>query len=207
MKLLALEFSTDAGSLALLNDGVVSAAMPLDAGGRRSQALFEVAAKWLAGQGGTLADVDAFAVGRGPGSYTGLRVSLTAARGWALPGNKPVWAISSGAALAAEQFALRPDWNSAAVWGDARRDMIWAGRFERGEGIGVRQTEAWRLMPAAAHGTAWPDAGWVAEGLRPSAEWVGRLFFTGIPSEELQPVYLNPAVAIAPRFDAEGKPV
>ena len=34
---------------------------------------------------------------------------------------------------------------------------------------------------------------------------VGRLFFAGGASEELQPIYLHPAVMIAPRFDAEGQ--
>ena len=84
MKLLALEFSTDNASLALLADGAVVAAQPVDAGQRRSQGLFDAAADLLRGAGWTFAGVEAFAVGRGPGSYTGLRVSLTAANGWAL---------------------------------------------------------------------------------------------------------------------------
>ena len=85
MKLLALEFSTATASLALLDGGAVVAAAAVDAGHRRSQGLFAAAEGLLHGAGCTFADVGAFAVGRGPGSYTGLRVSLTAARGWALP--------------------------------------------------------------------------------------------------------------------------
>lgn len=207
MKILALEFSTDAGSLALLEDGAVAASLPVDAGQRRSQGLFGAAEKLLNGAGWTWRDVDAFAVGRGPGSYTGLRVSLTAARGWALPAGKPVWTVGSGAALAAELFAERPDAAQVVVSGEARRGTIWAGRFARGAGGGVRQVGDFRLWPVAARGAEWADAHWAEPGRAPQAEWVGRLFFAGQPGEELQPIYLHPAVVAAPRFDAEGKPL
>lgn len=207
MKILALEFSTEAASLALLADGAVVAALAVDAGQRRSQGLFDAAAELLAGAGWTFAGVGAFAVGRGPGSYTGLRVSLTAANGWALPENKPVWTVSSGAARAAELFAARPEIASVVAWGDARRGMVWAGRFERDARHLVRQTGDWQLLPAAARGEEWPDAHWAAPEPSPRAEWVGRLFFAGGPSEECQPIYLHPAVVAAPRFDAEGKPL
>ncbi|HAL92434.1 MAG TPA: tRNA (adenosine(37)-N6)-threonylcarbamoyltransferase complex dimerization subunit type 1 TsaB [Verrucomicrobia bacterium] len=203
MKLLALEFSTETASLALLEAGVVVASLPVDAGHRRSQGVFDAVEVLLKGAGWVLADVGAFAVGRGPGSYTGLRVSLTAANGWALPANKPVWTVSSGAALAAEIFAEKPEISRAVVWGDARRGTIWAGLFERH----ARQVEEWKLLPAEARGMEWPAAHWVEAGRAPKAEWVGRLFFAGGPSEELQPIYLHPAVIAAPRFDAEGKPL
>jgi len=207
MNCLALEFSTDVGSLALLKDGTVVSSASLDAGRRRSQMIFDAAAELLSGAGLSLAEVDAFAVGRGPGSYTGLRVSLTAARGWALPAEKPVWTVSSGAALAAELFTERSEMSQVAAWGDARRGLIWAGLFERGDGGRIHQIEAWRLMPMDLRGKEWSDAYWVDANQPPRAEWVGRLFFAGGDSEELQPIYLHPAVATAPRFDDEGKPL
>lgn len=203
MKLLALEFSTETASLALLDGGAVAAAAAVDAGHRRSQGLFAAAEGLLNGAGWTFADVGAFAVGRGPGSYTGLRVSLTAARGWALPANKPVWTVSSGAALAAEIFAERPEISQVVVSGDARRGTIWAGLFARSAG----QIGAWQLLPAEARGQEWPAAHWAEEDRAPKADWVGRLFFAGGASEELQPIYLHPAVIAAPRFDAGGKPL
>ena len=206
MKLLALEFSTDAASLALLDDGAVVAAAAVDAGHRRSQGLFGAAEDLLKRAGWTLAEVGAFAVGRGPGSYTGLRVSLTAANGWALPFGKPVWTVSSGAALAAEILAERPEVAQVVAWGDARRGTIWAGLFERGP-EGVKQAGEWKLLPAEARGMEWPGAHWAESGRAPQGEWVGKLFFKGGASEELQPIYLHPAVIAAPRFDAEGKPL
>ena len=203
MKLLALEFSTETASLALLDGGAVVAATAVDAGHRRSQGLFAAAEGLLRGAGWTFADVGAFAVGRGPGSYTGLRVSLTAARGWALPEHKPVWTVSSGAALAAEIFAEQPEIPRVAVAGDARRGTIWAGLFARAAG----QVGDWKLLPSAARGQEWPGALWAEPARAPKAEWVGRLFFAGGASEELQPIYLHPAVMAAPRFDAEGQPL
>ena len=207
MNILALEFSTETASLALLADGAVAVAQPVDAGQRRSQELFAAAADLLRGAGWTFAGVEAFAVGRGPGSYTGLRVSLTAANGWALPAGKPVWTVSSGAALAAEVFAEQPDQAEVVVSGDARRGQVWAGRFVRDARHLVRQAGDWKLLPADARGREWPEAHWVAAGRAPKAEWVGRLFFAGGPSEDLQPIYLHPAVIAAPRFDAAGKPL
>ena len=203
MKLLALEFSTETASLALLDGGAVVAAAAVDASHRRSQGLFAAAEGLLRGAGWTFADVGAFAVGRGPGSYTGLRVSLTAARGWALPERKPVWTVSSGAALAAEIFAEQPEIPRVAVAGDARRGTIWAGLFARAAG----QVGDWKLLPSAARGQEWPGALWAEPARAPKAEWVGRLFFAGGASEELQPIYLHPAVMAAPRFDAEGQPL
>ena len=205
MKLLALEFSTETASLALLEEGALVASAAVDAGHRRSQGVFDAVEGLLKGAGWTLADVGALAVGRGPGSYTGLRVSLTAARGWALPENKPVWTVGSGVALAAELFAGKSEISQVVAWGDARRGTIWAGLFERGGG-GARQVGEWKLLPADARGKEWKEAHWVEPARAPHAEWVGRLFFAGGASEELQPIYLHPAVIAAPRFDAQGKP-
>lgn len=207
MNVLALEFSTETASLALLADGAVIAVQPVDASSRRSQGLFDAVAALLVGAGWTFPEIGAYAVGRGPGAYTGLRVSLTAARGWALPDNKPVWTVSSAAALAAEVFAERAEISRFVAWGDARRGLVWAGLFERAAGQLVRQTGEWKLLPAEARGREWPEACWAEAGRVPRAEWVGRLFFAGGGSEELQPIYLHPAVTAAPRFDAEGLPL
>lgn len=206
MNVLALECSTDKASLALMTDGVVAASQRMEAGHRRSQELFAAVETLIRSAGWTFRDIGAFAVGRGPGAYTGLRVSLTAAHGWALPDNKPVWTVSSGAALAAEHFAGHPEDARAVAWGHARRGMIWAGRFAR-RGDGLEQEGDWSLLPAEAQGRQWADVPWTAPGRIPQAEWVGRLFVAGGASEDRQPVYLNPAVTVAPRFDAAGRPI
>ena len=207
MKLLAMDFSTEAASLALLEDGATRAAATVDAGHRRSQAIFEEAAALLGGAGWRMEDVDAFAAGRGPGSYAGLRVSLTAMQGWALPGGRTIWTVDSAAARAAEIFAGRSDLGRVVAWGTARRGTLWAGLFERGDGVCVRQAGEWKLMPEGERGRDWGGEEWDEAGQTAKAEWVGRLFFAGGASEEIQPIYLHPAVVAAPRFDAEGKPL
>ena len=207
MKVLAVECSTEAAGLALLADGAVAGQVEFAAGNRRSQELFDAAESLLADAGWNWADVDVFAVGRGPGMYTGLRVAMTAANGWALPGGKPVWTVSSAAALAAEELAAHPEAAEVAAWGTARRGTIWAGRFARDGKARVKQTGDWQLLPAGQEGAIWPEARWTAPERRPRAEWVGRLFFAGGGSEARQPIYLHPAVAAPPRFDADGNPL
>ena len=54
----------------------------------------------LKSQSKNISDLSAIAVSAGPGSYTGLRVGISAARGLALAGNLPILAISSLLALA-----------------------------------------------------------------------------------------------------------
>ncbi|MDD2239832.1 MAG: tRNA (adenosine(37)-N6)-threonylcarbamoyltransferase complex dimerization subunit type 1 TsaB [Kiritimatiellae bacterium] len=207
MKVLAVEGSTEQASLALLLDGTVVATEAVAGGRRRSQGLFVGVETLLSRAEWTLEDVEAFAVGRGPGAYTGLRVSLTAVQGWALPGHKPVWTVSSAAAVAAEWFAEQPTPGPVVVSGSARRDTIWAAVFEPQAGGGGCRTSDWKLLAAEARGGEWPDLPWVDPRRVPQAEWVGRLYGTGLASEACQPIYLHPAVAIAPRFAADGRPV
>lgn len=207
MKVLAIDGSTERASLALLSAGEVVATEAVAVGHRRSQGLFDGAQRLLSRTGWTLDDVEAFAVGRGPGTYTGLRVSLTAAQGWALPGRKPVWTVSSAAALAAELFSEQLTWEQVVISGSARRDTIWAAVFERQTGLSVRRVSEWTLLPMEARGGEWPELPWGDPQRVPQAEWVGRLYGTGLASEECQPIYLHPAVAIAPRFEADGQPV
>ncbi len=199
-KVLALEFSTAQASLALLAAGEVIATRAVAATHRRSQELFAAADELLAGASWHLREMDAFAVGCGPGAYTGLRVSLTTANGWALPTGRPVWTVASAAALAAETLAEDTSLAQVVVAGEARRGTIWAGLFARDPAHLVAQIGDWQLLPAAARGTGWPGVPWVAAGRVPHAAWVGRLHATGRPSAAPEPIYLHPAVAIPPRF-------
>lgn len=100
MRLFALETTTAQGSLAWWEDGRVRAACDLEAG-RYSVQLF-AAMQALARQAGReLPGVDGFAVANGPGSFTGVRVGLTAVKGLVEVWRKPAVAISTLAAVAA----------------------------------------------------------------------------------------------------------
>jgi tRNA threonylcarbamoyladenosine biosynthesis protein TsaB len=77
------------------------------------------------------AELDAIAVGAGPGSFTGLRIGMATAKGIAFAAQRPLWAVSSLAALADDACQLAPDATIAAVL-DARRAEVFAGVFRAG---------------------------------------------------------------------------
>ncbi|MFC1462656.1 tRNA (adenosine(37)-N6)-threonylcarbamoyltransferase complex dimerization subunit type 1 TsaB, partial [Verrucomicrobiota bacterium] len=100
MKLLAIEQSTSVGSIALLDDTrVLSEESWTETRGRAGN-LFEMLPRILEAASRTVADIDLFAIGLGPGSFSGLRTSLSAVNHLALPGRKPVLGIPSAQALA-----------------------------------------------------------------------------------------------------------
>jgi tRNA threonylcarbamoyladenosine biosynthesis protein TsaB len=96
MLILAFDTATDVATSALVSDGEV-------VGERASRAvtLLEDIDALLRQASAHTADVDALAVGIGPGSFTGVRVGLATARGLALALDIPVAGVSTLAALAA----------------------------------------------------------------------------------------------------------
>ena len=126
---LALELSSRHGSVALLSGHEVLAEETWDEKDFRGQHVFRVLPGMLRNASVTLEAIDLFAVGRGPGSYSGMRVAITAAQSFALPGRKTVYTVSSGEALA-QEIADRETVSSIAIVGDARRGTVWFGLFE-----------------------------------------------------------------------------
>ncbi len=224
--MLAIENSTDHGSLAIL-DGtrVVAERNWIELLPHRA-ALFEELRKLLGEAGVHAGAFDSFAVGIGPGGFAGLRMSMALAQGLALPGGAPVHAVSSAAVIAAA--ALREtSAQRVAVVGDARRGRVWLGIFVRRAG-GPELTGEWALLPDAdalaarlaaqeVEAVASPDAdaihelleaaagrAWLRGARRPTAACLGQLVQTrrahDIASEPLSPIYLHPAVTVPPRF-------
>ncbi|ODN72140.1 tRNA threonylcarbamoyladenosine biosynthesis protein TsaB [Methylobrevis pamukkalensis] len=85
--------------------------------------LFAMIAEVLDEAGVTLADVDRFAVTTGPGSFTGIRIGLAAARGFGLALKRPVVGIGTLAALA-RSFEDRPSGPVVSVV-DARKGEVY----------------------------------------------------------------------------------
>ncbi len=127
MKRLGMDTSTRACSVAVSDGAVVLAEITIAGRDRPSDQLMTSVQQVLAAAGLTLADLDGVAVSAGPGSFTGLRVGVTAAKTLAYTLGKPVTAVSSLDVLAANVPAPRwPFW----VLVDARKDKLYAARYE-----------------------------------------------------------------------------
>jgi tRNA threonylcarbamoyladenosine biosynthesis protein TsaB len=107
MLILAVDTSTRMGSAAILRDTAVLAEISGYEETPYSTRLFRDVEQLRNRVNFSLHEVDLFAVAAGPGSFTGLRVGLTAVKAWAEVHQKPVAAISGLQAIAAEsQTAL-----------------------------------------------------------------------------------------------------
>ena len=101
MNILALDTSAASSSVALLDDEIIGAEFSLNRGGRHEETLLVTIDVLLAQAGITVGEIDLFSVTVGPGSFTGLRVGLATMKGFAFAMGKPIVAVSTLAALAA----------------------------------------------------------------------------------------------------------
>ena len=159
MKLLAFETATEACSVAVYVDGRVLERHEL-APRRHAELALPWAETLLAEAGLAKAQLDAIAVGRGPGAFTGVRLAVALAQGIALALDRPVLPVSTLAVLAAGAPAAAGDRIVAAI--DARMGEVYLGAFDRGGG------EPRALMPERVVGpvdAAWPEGtGWWGVG-------------------------------------------
>ena len=125
MKLLAFETATEACSVALWIDGEVRERFEL-APRRHAELSLPWAEQLLAEAGIAKSQLDAIAVGRGPGAFTGVRLAIALAQGIALALDKPVLPVSTLAALAMQ---ARGERILAAI--DARMGEVYLGAFAR----------------------------------------------------------------------------
>ena len=110
MKLLAFETATEACSVALYLDGEVHERFDI-APRRHAELSLPWADALLAETGLARSQLDAIAVGRGPGAFTGVRLAIALAQGIALALDRPVVPVSTLAVLAAgapgKRFSLK----------------------------------------------------------------------------------------------------
>jgi tRNA threonylcarbamoyladenosine biosynthesis protein TsaB len=140
MLILAIETSGQSGGITLaeVNTGsfhvVETAAI---AGGTFSAQLIPTLAALLKKHGYGVKDLDGFAAASGPGSFTGLRVGLSAIKGLAETLHKPIATVSVLEALAS--LANREGKIAAAI--DAGRKEVFLGLYEKSAGELSRQRE------------------------------------------------------------------
>ena len=138
MKILALETSAKAVSAALTEDGKVLASGYQDTGLTHSRTLMPIVEHLFKNTGLSLTDCDAIAVAAGPGSFTGIRIGVAAAKGLAFGADKPAVGVSTLAAMA-RNVAFADGLILCAM--DARRQQIYNALFEAKDGVLTRLTE------------------------------------------------------------------
>lgn len=222
-KILALDTSTENCSVALLVDDQVyvrSEVAPRD----HTKKVLPMVDEVLKEAGLTLAELDALAYGRGPGSFTGVRIGIGIAQGLAFGANLPMIGVSTLEAMAQGSFRLHGATHVAAAI-DARMEEVYWGRYRRqesGEWLVVDQecviAPATLVEQVVADDQAWTMAGtgWdaYADALQPLVlnRTQGDVLYPDsqdivqvakfmlqkgqtVPVEESSPVYLRDNVA------------
>ena len=125
MLVLAADTSLPILSAALLRDAALLGCVALEGKGSRNEKLLP-SIDWLLSESGVdRHDVDLFAVTRGPGSFTGVRIGLATMQGLALALDKPLCAMSTHEAIA-------PARGRATIVDDAGRGEFYVSKFEDG---------------------------------------------------------------------------
>lgn len=176
MRILAIDTATEACSVALWNDGKIGAHFEL-CPREHTQRILPLVQQQLSEGGVTLAELDALAFGRGPGSFTGVRIGIGIAQGLALGAGLPMIGVSTLMTMA--QGAWRKTGATrvlAAI--DARMGEVYWAEYQRDDD-GVWHGEATEavLKPEAVStrlknlhgewatvGTGWPAWPDLAQG-------------------------------------------
>jgi tRNA threonylcarbamoyladenosine biosynthesis protein TsaB len=126
MRILAVDTASRTCSVAVSEDDTVMAEFTLNHRDTHSRFLMEMIDRVLAISRFTLADMDGFAVTTGPGSFTGLRIGLSAVKGLAIAAGKPLVGVSSLDALA---FPFSYSDKLICPLMDARRHEVYTARY------------------------------------------------------------------------------
>jgi tRNA threonylcarbamoyladenosine biosynthesis protein TsaB len=166
-RVLALDTTGEVGSLALVEDGRVVEEVEMESADGFAHVLFGAIEALLARRGLRIEEIDLFAAGSGPGSFTGVRVGLTAVKGLAEATGRRAAAVSNLRAVAS--LGSSP---VRGAWIDARRGEIYGGVYSDAlELVGeeaVMPFDRWRATIPA-------DAELIERGTRPLAGAIGKI--------------------------------
>jgi tRNA threonylcarbamoyladenosine biosynthesis protein TsaB len=195
MLVLAIDTALDACSAAVLDSErrviVASETQPMQRG--HAEALMPLIARVMDGAAIEFRELDRIAVTTGPGSFTGLRVGISAARGIALAAGKPAIGLTTLAAFAAPHIA-EDDTLPVVAAIDARHNNVYLQVFgPKGrtvvapkvaslrEAVRAAQTDPARIVGSAAQliAAAWPKTEplppTVDQRGAPDISWIARL--------------------------------
>ncbi len=199
MLLLALETATSTCGVAVLQDETLVAEIHLHRPRVHSERLTPLIEEALDQAAVAPSDLDAIAVSMGPGSYTGLRIGVSTAKGWALATGADLVGVPTLEAFSAQVGPVASTDDVACTLIDARRDEVYAGAYRftpegvsehaptkaltveaLSEWIGAVDGRLWLLGDGAPKGQeALASVGTGQrllgrEGFPPSAAWVAR---------------------------------
>ena len=216
MKLLALDSATEACSAALLHEGGLVERYELIGRGH-AERLLPMVDELLTEAGIGLTALDAIAFGRGPGSFTGLRIAAGITQGLAAGAQLPVLPVSDLAAVASAAARLSGK-DRILVCMDARMGQVYWAAFDCSSGRPLAVSEEAVANPAEVvppAGTTWFGAGHgfsaypalaaslgerlagTAPELLPRASDIARLAAVdfaagrGLPAAQALPIYLR----------------
>lgn len=127
MRILAVDTATKSCSVAITEEKIVLEELTTDNGQTHSRHLLEMIHAVMQSTGLAMSSLDGFAVTRGPGSFTGLRIGISSIKGLALAVNKPVMGISSLEALAQQS---EPEAERICAIIDARKGEVYAAFYQ-----------------------------------------------------------------------------
>ena len=129
MRLLAIDTTSEYGGAAVYDQrDCLASALNSEPASRYAVTLFELADRALAQAGIGFPEIDLYAVSNGPGSFTGIRVGLAAAQGWARAFRRPAQGVNLLEAMV-EHAHPEADWAVPVL--DARRGEFYAGFYRR----------------------------------------------------------------------------
>lgn len=149
MLILAMDTSAKAASCALWRDDTLLGEYFLNAALTHSQTILPMVEHLLHSARVTPAQVECYAVAAGPGSFTGLRIGIAAAKGMAFATGAPCAAVSTLEALA-ENMAATPGVVVPVM--DARRQQVYTACFSAQNGVLTRMGEDAALSLQELHG-------------------------------------------------------
>ena len=148
-RILAIDTATEACSVALLNQGRQFAHFELCAR-EHTQRILPLVQQILQDGGVSLTDLDALAFGRGPGSFTGVRIGIGIAQGLSLGASLPLIGVSTLMTMAQGAWRLHGATRVLAAI-DARMGEVYWAEYQRDEhGVWHGEASEAVLKPEAA---------------------------------------------------------
>jgi tRNA threonylcarbamoyl adenosine modification protein YeaZ len=211
MRVLAIDTALEACAAAVLDPAahdVIGETLPMVRG--HAEALMPLIERVMRKAGARFDEIDRLAVSTGPGSFTGLRVGISAARGIALAAGRPAVGLTTLAAYAAPLIA-KDDSISIAVAIDARHSHVYLQIFGPGgrtlvqpriasirDAVRLAANGPVRIVGSAANllRDAWPSQEipplLVEQNAAPDIAWVARLGAAAAESSTMpKPLYLR----------------